>query len=1056
MQDILLYEVSKNWREDAATWNARTASVNWSILGGDYYATLLGSTGVSDVVALEGQWLTFDVPVSVIEGWLTDPTSNNGFFLRPEEDEGGGRAGDLTAKDSIEFASSEHGSANLRPKLEINYSGPGGNIPPLLEVQMSEDGAINLGTDVDITAMASDIDGSLSSVQFFDNGALIADFTTPPYQHTWRANPMGGHLFEAVATDNSGTSVTNLIEIAVKWLEQNPFFTNNLDDAAGWSFEGQWEFGQPSHGATSGHTGNNAICTDLDSYYMFNNPVTHYATSPAMDCSNRTGVTLSLWRILKTSDPVCIEASADDGNTWQTVWAYSGTQNSGEHDSNWTLMSVDISAVADNESQVKLRFGLGPTDSSHTGSGFLIDDIVLLDSPTNGLYDIDTDGLEDTWELVDQGSLTSLTGTVRVTYQDPEFIVTEGSTKTADVALNGRPLNTVTVQVARVSGDSDLSVSPSELIYTTSNWSNVQTVTIAAAQDADALDSLATIQFTAPNFLGDSFTAQEYDDDRDRTPVVGNDPGATSVSATSAELTGTLSNGFETATWICWGDTDAGTVSPNDWDNAVAMGNIRDGQQFSTTVSGLKTNAVYWYRCFVSNATGVGCSDATSFSGTSVFISDKYKEFYVGVNFVGTAGAGGTLDPEDLAGYVAQTNWNNMCASSQNDTLNTIMDSEGNVIAGMSVDTSIGAWDSRETSTATNEWGPHTNLFEGFLGDNESAWAPRVAVTGIPFDTYDVYVYLNSENGGKGAVRLNGGGTEYYAQMGNNPLFTGYTVSEETSSATGTYNTIVFSNVTGNMLDIDMLRSGSKIGVSGIQICGMRATPTIKNLAPTAISTSQATVGAALSAEGENYDVYVHYGTADGGTNSWTSNEIVGSFADTTTNISHTLSGLLDGTTYYYTFRASGNSGTVWASPSWSFTTLPVIDVGPVTTNHSIPYSWLNSFNPAWTNDAENSITNDHDGDGYATWEEYWCGTDPSDSDSRLKIDKIYMQSGSLRIEWQHVIPVGTLPPIAIHKSSDLQNWEHAGQKTPGNGNNFWLGNPSQLLFYRLAVTNTP
>ncbi|OVE77061.1 hypothetical protein BVX97_00025, partial [bacterium E08(2017)] len=419
-----------------------------------------------------------------------------------------------------------------------------------------------------------------------------------------------------------------------------------------------------------------------------------------------------------------------------------------------------------------------------------------------------TDGLEDTWELVDQGSLTALTGTVVVTYQGPEFIVTEGSNKTANVVLNGQPLNTVTVQVSRTSGDADITVSPSELIFTTATWSNVQTVTVSAAPDGDTLDSLATVRFTAPDFIGHTFTAQEYDTDTDRTPVVGSDPGATTLSVTSVELTGTLSNGFETATWICWGDNDAGMISPNDWDNAVYMGDIRDGGQFSTIVTGMKTNAIYWYRCYVTNAAGVGWSDAADmFCGTSVFGSDRYDDVHVGVNFVGSAGTNGTLEPSEVAGYIPQTNWNNMCAANQNDTLNSVIDSEGNVVTGMSVDTSVGAWDARSFSTASNEVSSHAKLFEGFLEDNEGAWATRIRVSDVPFANYDVIVYLNSENNGYGGIRLNGGGTEFYAYGGAYPLFTNYTVCDDTvSPANSEFNTVIFNNVTGSTLDIDMSR----------------------------------------------------------------------------------------------------------------------------------------------------------------------------------------------------------------------------------------------------------
>ena len=41
----------------------------------------------------------------------------------------------------------------------------------------------------------------------------------------------------------------------------------------------------------------------------------------------------------------------------------------------WTLVTYDISAVADNQPAVYLRWGMGPTDSSVTFPGWNIDDV---------------------------------------------------------------------------------------------------------------------------------------------------------------------------------------------------------------------------------------------------------------------------------------------------------------------------------------------------------------------------------------------------------------------------------------------------------------------------------------------------------------------------------------------------------------------------------------------------------------------------------------------------------------------------------------------------------
>ena len=70
--------------------------------------------------------------------------------------------------------------------------------------------------------------------------------------------------------------------------------------------------------------------------------------------------------------------------------------------------------------------------------------------------------------------------------------VNEGSTGTYTVVLNSQPTASVTVTPSRT-GSADVTFSPPTLTFTTSNWSTVQTVTVTAAQDSDAVDDSATI-----------------------------------------------------------------------------------------------------------------------------------------------------------------------------------------------------------------------------------------------------------------------------------------------------------------------------------------------------------------------------------------------------------------------------------------------------------------------------------------------------------------------------------------------------------------------------------
>ena len=155
-----------------------------------------------------------------------------------------------------------------------------------------------------------------------------------------------------------------------------------MDTAPGWTFQGQWAWGTPTGGGsyygdpTSGHTGANVVGYNLNGDYA-NNMSVYYATTPAISTLGYSGVKLSFWRWLGVEDSEYDHANiqiSTNGTSWTTVWANSGNYIA---DPAWTQVTYDISAVADNQPVVYLRWGMGPTDSSVTFPGWNIDDVSL-------------------------------------------------------------------------------------------------------------------------------------------------------------------------------------------------------------------------------------------------------------------------------------------------------------------------------------------------------------------------------------------------------------------------------------------------------------------------------------------------------------------------------------------------------------------------------------------------------------------------------------------------------------------------------------------------------
>src|SRR5215813_11209322 len=95
--------------------------------------------------------------------------------------------------------------------------------------------------------------------------------------------------------------------------------------------------------------------------------------------------------------------------------------------------------------------------------------------------------------------------------------VNEGGSAQFGVRLSSAPASNVTVNVARLSGDTDLSVSGgATLTFTPANFGTFQNVTISAAEDADLTNGSAVFRASGTNLTSADVTATEVDND---TPI---------------------------------------------------------------------------------------------------------------------------------------------------------------------------------------------------------------------------------------------------------------------------------------------------------------------------------------------------------------------------------------------------------------------------------------------------------------------------------------------------------------------------------------------------------
>ncbi len=170
----------------------------------------------------------------------------------------------------------------------------------------------------------------------------------------------------------------------------------NMDTNPGWTTQGQWAYGIPTGSGgqygnadpTGGATGSYVYGYNLAGDYANSLPETHLTTT-AIDCTDLASVTLKFMRWLNVEQPTYDHASiyvSNDNVTWTQVW----TNGAEITDNAWSQVEYDISAVADGQATVYVRWTQGTTDGSWQYSGWNIDDVEIWALDLNTATPVET------------------------------------------------------------------------------------------------------------------------------------------------------------------------------------------------------------------------------------------------------------------------------------------------------------------------------------------------------------------------------------------------------------------------------------------------------------------------------------------------------------------------------------------------------------------------------------------------------------------------------------------------------------------------------------------
>lgn len=166
-------------------------------------------------------------------------------------------------------------------------------------------------------------------------------------------------------------------------------YSTDMNTNPGWTLQGMWAWGQPTGGGaadgvgnpdpTSGYSGPNVIGYNLEGNYPNSLAPPEYATFGPINCTHFEDLHLTFrrWLGVEKTDTATIQVSTD-GSNWVQAWRNPTDEDVTDGDGDeWELVSHDISALADHQPNVWIRFGMGPTDSIYRFCGWNLDDVAV-------------------------------------------------------------------------------------------------------------------------------------------------------------------------------------------------------------------------------------------------------------------------------------------------------------------------------------------------------------------------------------------------------------------------------------------------------------------------------------------------------------------------------------------------------------------------------------------------------------------------------------------------------------------------------------------------------
>jgi len=432
------------------------------------------------------------------------------------------------------------------------------NNPPTVSITSPTNGfTYESGDTVTITATATD-DFGIAKVEFFHDGTLIGEDTTEPYSITW-CGLFGSHTLTARATDTHSTGGDSPgISVAGAEIAAGTgtgFTVERYDGISGTAVANL-----TSHSNYPASPSYSAYVTNGQSFVYDENMDSYGTRMRALFTAPKAG-TYRFYIASDDASELWLSADTDpvNGSTVASVSGNTGISEWGKYSSQ---KSDPVSLAAGQQYFLRALHKEG-------GGG---DHVAVGVELPGGQMErpIPSHRLDPWYDLI-------------VVTDAATAAVPEGGTAPLGVKLSENPGSAVTVTVARITGDTNITVQAGgTLSFNSTNWNAYQNVTLAAAEDADDIEDSAQIQCSGPLMRSVLVTVTEIDNELNHAPTVTIiNPAAADVAVPAGVGIYLAADGDDIdgdAVAYAWAAVSGpGTVT---WDNASAADT---GARFSTT-----------------------------------------------------------------------------------------------------------------------------------------------------------------------------------------------------------------------------------------------------------------------------------------------------------------------------------------------------------------------------------------------------------------------------------------------------------------------------------------